>query len=149
MKSKKATNRLLTLLLVLVMSITSFAESGIRVLAAGEDAAAADDDAVSEDAVSSDDTVSSDDAVTEDKVSENEADSQDNIEESDDTDRPSEEEIVPEEEDDADTFYNLWVGGVAVKDTNKNDIRCFIFLLIIQLIHPIQQRRPMQPILHQ
>ena len=84
MKSKKAINRLLTLLLVLVMSVTGFAQSGIRVLAAGEDAAVTDEDAVSDDAVSSDD------AATQDEVSENEADKQDITTEPEDTDEPSE-----------------------------------------------------------
>lgn len=116
MKSKKATNRLLTLLLVLVMSVTCFAQSGIRVLAAGEDAAVTDEDAVSDDAVSSDD------AATQDEVSENEADTQDITTEPEDTDEPSEDVIVPEEEDET-ASYNLWVGGVAVTDANKNDIK--------------------------
>ena len=116
MKSKKAINRLLTLLLVLVMSVTGFAQSGIRVLAAGEDAAVTDEDAVSDDAVSSDD------AATQDEVSENEADKQDITTEPEDTDEPSEDVIVPEEEDET-ASYNLWVGGVAVTDANKNDIK--------------------------
>ncbi len=116
MKSKKAINRLLTLLLVLVMSVTGFAQSGIHVLAAGEEAAVTDEDAVSDDAVTSDDS-----AIEED-VSDNEADTQDITTESEDTDEPSEDVIVPEEEDET-VSYKLWVGGVQVTDNNKDDIK--------------------------